>query len=87
MVGPPHDDVTEVEVDGQVCLYAPGTDSVVVLNQTASDVWFLCDGQLDEQQIVDRLAASYGLPAGDIIDDVREAIRSFQEAGLMSATV
>lgn len=83
VVGPPLDDVTEVEVDGQACLYSPRGDAVVMLNQTASDIWFLCDGSLSEDQIVSRLAASYDVTARSIDTDVRSTIRSFLDAGLL----
>lgn len=31
--------LTEVEVDGEVALYHPGTDKVVLLNPAASEIW------------------------------------------------
>lgn len=83
MVGPPFEDVTEVEVDGRACLYSPRATDVVLLNQTASDVWFLCDGSLTVEQVVDRLATAYTVDAAAIDADVRAAVRSFHDAGLM----
>jgi hypothetical protein len=32
-------DLTEVEVDGEVAIYHPGTDKVVLLNAAASEIW------------------------------------------------
>lgn len=32
-------DLTEVEVDGEVAIYHPGTDKVVLLNVAASEIW------------------------------------------------
>jgi hypothetical protein len=32
-------DLTEVEVDGEIAIYHPGTDKVVLLNASASEIW------------------------------------------------
>jgi hypothetical protein len=82
-VGPPREGVTEVEVDGSACLFSPAAGGVVLLNQTASDVWYLCDGDLTADEITDRLAAAYRVPAESIAGDVDAAIRSFTESGLL----
>lgn len=83
LVGPPSDGVTEVEVEGAAYLHSVETNDVVVLNQTASDVWFLCDGSSSAQEIVDRLAQAYDLPQEQIKDDVLTTIASFRRAGLL----
>lgn len=83
VVGPPESNVTEVEVDGRACLLSPLNHDVVVLNQSASDVWYLCDGTESVLQITERLARAYGVTANEISADVEAAVRSFRAAGLI----
>jgi hypothetical protein len=83
-VGPPLDGVTEVEVDGQACLFSPVTNQVLLLNQTASDVWYLCDGTMTLAAVVQRLADVYDVPPNRLRADVRSAVESFVDAGLLS---
>ena len=42
----------EVEVDGCLSLYRRDAECVMVLNETASDVWRLADGTLAQPEIV-----------------------------------
>lgn len=84
-VGPAASGVTEVELDGRVCLYAPDQQQMVFLNETASDVWRLADGERTVDEIVAVLAASYGTDPEAIADDVRAAIARFDEAGVLAA--
>lgn len=84
-VGPPVPQILETEVDGEISLYEPGSESVTILNGTASDVWMLCDGEHSTEEIVSLLASSYGIDADQIRDEVTRAIDEFVEAGLLSA--
>lgn len=83
VVGPPRGDVTEVEVDGLACLFSPTTGDVLVLNQSASDVWYLCDGTETLAGVTTRLAGVYGVSPESIAADVESAVASFREAGLL----
>jgi hypothetical protein len=67
-------DLTTVEIDGEVSTYHPGTDRVVMLNVTASDVFALCDGTMDEDGIADLLAGAYGADLDVVAAGVREAV-------------
>jgi hypothetical protein len=84
LVGPPAAGVSEVEIDGRICLYAPGSEQVVVLNDTASDVWRLADGERTLAELVDLLAASYGVEAASILGDVQAAVEQFRAAALLA---
>lgn len=84
-IGPATPGVTEVELDGQVCLYSPAGEQVVVLNGTASDVWRLADGEHTLAQLVDLLAGVYGCDPQSIADDVRAAVHAFRQAQLLPA--
>ena len=82
-VGPPRPNLLETEVDGDISIYDPGSERVVVLNQTASDVWRLTDGQHTINEIVELLARAYQVDVHSISDDVGQAVEGFVDAGLI----
>jgi len=84
LVCPPADTVREVEVDGCLSLYRRDVDRVVVLNETASDVWRLADGTLHDDEIVDLLAAAYGVGPDSIGDDVRATLARLVQEGFLT---
>lgn len=84
-VGPPQRAVTEVEVDGRISVYSPSRQELVALNETASDVWRLCDGHHDLPSIVSLLAASYRVQPGVIAGDVESTVGEFVALGLLPA--
>ncbi|MFZ5871326.1 MAG: PqqD family protein [Actinomycetota bacterium] len=83
VVGPPGPHVTETEVDGCVNVYSPVTRHVLVLNETASDVWRLADGEHMPSEVVTLLAEAYGVERGDVEQDVLGTIASFVGHGLI----
>jgi hypothetical protein len=87
VIGPPAVVVREVEIDGCLSLYQRTSDRVLVLNETASDVWRLIDGTLGEDEIVVTLASSYGVQPSVIADEVRATIRRFVEEGFLGLTL
>jgi hypothetical protein len=82
-VGPALAEVTQIEVDGLVSVFSPVTEKVVLLNDTATDVWHLCDGEHDVAGIVRLLATAYGVDPAVIEQDVLTTVRSFVESGLI----
>jgi hypothetical protein len=83
VVGPPAARIVESEVDGNVSLYDPEAEEVLVLNQTASDVWRLCDGSETLDQIVKLLARAYGVEPSEIHGEVVETVKGFRERKLL----
>jgi hypothetical protein len=83
-IGPPLAHILETEIDDEISLYDPLTEQVVVLNNTASDVWRLSDGEADLGEIARLLAAAYGVEVDQIRAEVEETIRSFQDQGLLT---
>lgn len=84
MIGPPAAGVMEREVGGCVVLLSPDQSEVLVLNETASDVWRLVDGELTLSDIVSLLARAYGMDPQAICDEVAATIHRFEENGLVS---
>jgi hypothetical protein len=82
-VGPASANILETDLDGEVSLYNPIEEQVTILNGTASDVWYLCDGTMTVDDIVGTLASSYQVDGGHIRDDVVATIDRLNEAGLL----
>lgn len=54
--------LTEVEVDGEIAVYHPGTDTVVLLNASASEIWRLTAGTTPTvDEIVPLVAAAFAI--------------------------
>lgn len=77
--------VREFEVDGRVTLYR-GSDRVLVLNATASDVWRLCDGTSSRAEVVATIARAYGMDPGEIAAAVLAAIDQLLQEGFLCAS-
>jgi hypothetical protein len=82
-IGPPPDHIVETEIDGDIGLYDPGRERVIVLNTTASDVWRLADGEHSLDEIVELLARAYGIGPDDIRHDVTEAVSALIDQGFL----
>ena len=83
VVGPPAVGARAVEIDGRISVYSPSTQDLVSLNDTASDVWRLCDGEHPLDQIVELLARNYGTTADIIGDQVAGAVDDLVSLGLL----
>lgn len=86
VIGPAAPGVTAVEIDGRFSIYNPTSTQVLTLNETASDVWRLCDGEADATGIVASIAAAYGEPAAAITESVLDTIKLFADEGLLVPT-
>jgi hypothetical protein len=82
-IGPPPAHILETEVKGDLSLYDPGQEKVLVLNGTATDVWLLCDGGQTADRIVELIAAAHGQDAATIRAEVMSTIRQFIEEGFL----
>ena len=83
-VGPAKDHIIETEIEGEISLYDPSTEQVMVLNKTASDIWLLSDGEHTLQEMTDLLANAYGVESVEIRKDVEETVSSFVENGFIA---
>lgn len=84
MVGPHTPAIVEREIDGCFALLDPGTGRVVVLNETASDIWRLTgDEDLPFDTIVALLARAYDVGPDDIRDDVSRTVASLRDNGFL----
>lgn len=65
--------LTEVEVDGEIAIYHPGTDAVVLLNASASHIWRLtADGAVTVDDLVPTVADAFDIE----VDEARAGIEA-----------
>jgi hypothetical protein len=82
-LGPPTPQVREREVDGNLVLFDAATSQALFLNDTASDVWRLLDGELDLAGVVTTLARAYGVEPDAIEPDVEGVVTRLCELRLL----
>nr|WP_246400617.1 PqqD family protein [Jiangella mangrovi] len=63
-----------MDIDGEVTLFHEPTQTALVLNETAGDVWRLVDGERTADDIVRLLASSYGAGPDDVRGGVEAAL-------------
>lgn len=65
-------------------LYDPDAKMVHIVNETARDVWNLCDGTRSLEEIATRLLEKYDVEMNVLRSDVRGLIADLERIGLMS---
>ena len=70
------------EIDGNFTIYDKENDSVMVLNDSASAIWRLCDGRTGSA-IVDELAHHYEANRHEIERDVEAVLERLMTSGLL----
>lgn len=73
----------ETVIDGDISLYDSASETVMVLNATASDVWRLCDGDLDTDELSATLARSYQMKESQIRAQVIEVLEELSGGGFL----
>lgn len=69
------------EIDGETLLYHLGQTKTVYLNQSATIIWQLCDGERTVDEIVSLLQENYPEDAQTIAGDVETALTQFVNEG------
>lgn len=77
------DDLTVVELDGEVVIYDERTDDIHHLNPTASVVFSLCDGLSTVREMAGEIAQAFGAEEDQVEREVRALLREFRKAGLL----
>ena len=78
--------VRELEIDGAITLFHTGTQTALVLNETASDVWRLLDGSRDVEDIVTELITQYDATAERVRRGVEDALDQLTQHRLLEST-
>jgi hypothetical protein len=79
----PAPNVAVEDLDDDVCLYRSDIDEVLVLNQSAGDVWRLADGKLTVDAIAQQLAAFYSIDEATLRADVRTVVDDLAARGYL----
>ncbi len=69
------------KMDEELLLFNPKTTNILYLNQTASLIWQLCDGQSNLQEMISLLKDSFPEAGENIQQDVLETITLFKKHG------
>jgi hypothetical protein len=72
------------ELDGEILLFHPSSETILHTNQTGALVWRLCDGERSVADIVAALTAVYPDAATDIAQDVPELLNQFADQGAIT---
>ena len=72
------------DLDTELSLYRTDTDEVLVLNQTAGDVWRLADGTSTVEEIVTQLAHAYSASTAELESSVYEVIDDLTARGYLT---
>jgi methyltransferase-like protein len=79
-------DFEERTVEGEMVVMDQESEQIHQLNQTASFIWQLCDGEHDRQQIAEELAATFEIDSDTAEQDVSVTLRKLEELGLLSSS-
>ena len=63
------------QLDDELLLYHPGTTTALYLNQTATLIWQLCDGQRSDREIVQLVVEAFPEAGESIAPDVESTLR------------
>jgi methyltransferase-like protein len=70
-------------VEGEMVVMDKESEQIHQLNQTASFIWQLCDGDHDRQQIAEELAAVFEIDSVTAEADVADTLNKLEEIGLL----
>ncbi len=68
-------------LDNEMLLYHPAETKILHFNQTASLIWYLCDGEHTVEDVTQMLQGAYPEAAEVIASDVTETLQQFAEQG------
>jgi coenzyme PQQ synthesis protein D (PqqD) len=72
-------DVTLQRVGNEAILHDRRNGRAHVINSSAARIWDLCDGSATVDEIAERFAASYAMPASEVHADVVAILARFRE--------
>jgi PqqD family protein of HPr-rel-A system len=81
------DDLSVIDLDGELVVWDGETGDVHYLNPTASIVFELCDGSGTVEELATDIARAFGMPVERVEEDVRAIVGQYREAGLLRGSV
>jgi PqqD family protein of HPr-rel-A system len=74
-------------LDNEAVVFDERSAVVHRLNPSATLVWTMCDGETSIEQMLAELAEAFGLPPEAFAADVRTALDSFWDEGMLTGSV
>ena len=75
--------IIHYQVLDELVIYRPGSSQAASLNESARDVWQLCNGERSLDEICVELAKMYGLTSDQLREDVCNGVLRLCELGLL----
>ncbi len=72
------------QAGGENVVYDPASDSVHILNATATAIWTLCDGYTEPDEMIAAVCDLSGLPREVVQEDVHRILKDFVKVGIIS---
>jgi len=72
------------KMDDELLLFNPKSTNILYLNETASLIWQLCDGQRSVHDMVSLLTETFPEAGASIKKDVEDTIALFKKNGAIS---
>ncbi|MFC1681473.1 PqqD family protein [Pseudomonadota bacterium] len=72
------------KLDDEVLLYYPAKKTTIYMNETASAIWGLCNGERTVGEIIDLIKSFYPEAGRQIEIDVESTLEMFRERGAIS---
>ncbi len=80
----PDKEFTLEELDNELLLYHPAKTTTVYMNQTASIIWRLCDGERTVNEIISLIKDSYPEADSGVEKDVEATLQMFSDHGAIT---
>ena len=80
----PDKEFTLEELDNELLLYHPTKTTTVYMNETASIIWRLCDGERTVAEIIELVKDSYPEAGSSVESDIEATLERFREHGAIS---
>jgi hypothetical protein len=75
--------LAQAQLDGELAVYDPQSQEMLVLNQSAQAIWSCCDGTGTVAEIVADIVAVFEADAGAVNDQVRDVVAEWSRRGLL----
>jgi len=76
-------DVSAIELDDETVLYDALSRRLIVLNGTASLIWWCCDGVRPIEAIIADMSGAYAVPRETIQSEIVELLQRLNAEGLL----
>ena len=80
---PRRPDVVEETLDNETVLFDPVNAQIHRLNETATIVWNLCDGDTTTRQIAEKMTQAYDVEYGNALDYVEQLVAWLAQSSLV----